>query len=164
MRAHWSVVLFAVTLLELSSNIAAAQSLLVQAPVFSQFSVQTSVSVPDRGGVLLGGVGRAADGTRSFGFTPNGSSRGRSVSNTSASSHVYIIDFNELDPFLRDRNRAQRVRIDPVKEKRERESRAALAYEKLAVKAEKKGKTALAKRYRQRAREYAAKTKVAERP
>lgn len=161
MRAHWSVALLAATGLGVFPDLAAAQSLLLQAPVFSQFSVRTSVSVPDRGGILLGGVGRAADGTKSFGFTPNGSSRGRSVSNTSASSHVYIIDFNELDPFLRERNRAQQVRIDPVKEKRERESRAATAYEKLAVKAEKKGKTDLAKWYRQKAREYAAKTRSA---
>jgi hypothetical protein len=122
------------------------------------------VSVPDRGGILLGGVGRAADGTNSSGFTPNGSSRGRSVFNTSASSHVDIIDFNELDPFLRERNKAQQVRIDPVKEKRERESRAAKAHEKLAVRAQENGKTDLAKWYRQKAREYAAKTKSAGRP
>ena len=164
MRKHCLIGLLAVAAVAVFPASAAAQSLLLQAPVFSQFSVQTSVSVPDRGGVLLGGVGRAANGTKSFGFTPNGSSRGHSVSNTSASSHVYIIDFNELDPFLRDRNRSQRVRIDPVKEKRERESRAAKAYEKLAVKAEKKGKTDLAKWYRQKAREYAKKTQVPGRP
>lgn len=149
-------------------NTASAQGFLLQSPVFTQFSVNTTVSVPDRGGVMMGGVGRAADGRKSFGFgpTPYGSSLGREISNHSISSHVYITDFSELDPFLREKNRAaiRNSRIDVAQEKRDRESRAARAYQKLADKAEKKGKTSLAKWYREKAREYARKTQVAGRP
>ncbi len=149
----------------LTSASAFGQSLTLQSPVFAQFSVQTNVSVPDRGGVYLGGVKRAADGTASRGFNPLGSSRGRSVSHTGMSSHVYIHDFAAMDPFLRNRDEVRRQiaasRIDPVKEKQERQSRAAKAYQKLADKAEKKGKLNLAKWYRDKAREYSAKTQVA---
>ena len=81
------------------------------------------------------------------------------------SSHVYIHDFAAMDPFLRNRDEVRRQiaasRIDPVKEKQERQSRAAKAYQKLADKAEKKGKLNLAKWYRDKAREYSAKTQVA---
>ncbi|MFK7817940.1 MAG: hypothetical protein AB8G99_04435 [Planctomycetaceae bacterium] len=135
-----------------------AQSFLLQSPVFAQFSVRTSVSVPDRGGALLGGISSAADSTKSVGRFP-GSSMGRAISHRTISSHVYITDFNELDPFLRHQRQRQQVMIDPVKEKHERQSRAALAYQKMADKAEKKGKYDLAKWYRQKAREYSAKTK-----
>ena len=39
----------------------------VQLPTFQSFSVQTTVSVPDRGALVLGGVNRAAFGTTSSG-------------------------------------------------------------------------------------------------
>jgi len=39
-----------------------AQQVSVQQPQFEQFSVATTVSVPDGGSALLGGVGRAASG------------------------------------------------------------------------------------------------------
>lgn len=159
--------LFAIAFL-LSVAPVLGQSLTLQSPVFAQFSVRTNVSVPDRGGVYLGGVKRATEGTASRGFNPFGSSRGRSVSHSGASSHVYIHDFAAMDPFLRNRDEVRRQiaaqRIDPVKEKRERQTRAAKAYEKLAVKAEKKGKAKLAKWYRDKAREYNGKTQIAERP
>jgi hypothetical protein len=137
---------------------ASAQSFLLQSPVFAQFSVRTTVGVPDRGGALLGGISSAADSTKSFGPRIGGSSVGRSISHRSISSHVYITDFNEMDPFLRQQRQQQQVLIDPVKEKHERQSRAAVAYQKLANKAEKNGKYELAKWYRTKAREYAAKT------
>lgn len=139
------------------------QSLLLQSPVFARLSVRTNVSVPDRGGALLGGVSRAADGTKSFGPLPSGSSRGRSLSHRSISSHVYIHDFAAMDPFLR-----QRYGItpppDPVQERNQRQARAANAYRKLAEKAERNGKAKLAQWYREKAREYALKTQVAGRP
>lgn len=141
----------------LSPLAASAQSLLLQSPVFSQFSVQTNVSVPDRGGMLLGSVSRAADGTKSFGPIPAGSSRGRSIEHRSMSSRVYIIDFNELDPFLREQRRRNAVAIDPIREKQGRERRAAAAYRKLAAKAEKNRRYDLAMKYRKRAVEYDAK-------
>src|SRR5262249_38062594 len=70
----------------------------VQLPTFSFFTVQTVVSVPDGGGMSLGGINRAADGsvTRGFGPLQNralGSTRGAS----GASVHASIIDHQELD-------------------------------------------------------------------
>ncbi|MCI0358353.1 MAG: hypothetical protein L0211_07720 [Planctomycetaceae bacterium] len=42
----------------------------VQLPSFSIFSVNTTVSVPDRGGAYLGGVSRARDSSTTRGFGP----------------------------------------------------------------------------------------------
>jgi hypothetical protein len=70
----------------------------VQLPTFSFFTVQTTVSVPDRGGALLGGLGRAADGSTSRGLGPlanraSGSSRGANGMSVNAT----IIDRDEMD-------------------------------------------------------------------
>ena len=80
----------------------------VQLPTIQVFSVNTTVSVPDGGGALLGGINRAADGSVTRGL-PLGSkipglgrlanNRGigstRSASNMSV--HATIIDHQELD-------------------------------------------------------------------
>lgn len=80
----------------------------VQLPTFQVFSVNTTVSVPDGGGALLGGMNRAADSSVTRGL-PLGSkvpglgrlagNRGigstRSASNMSV--HATIIDHQELD-------------------------------------------------------------------
>jgi hypothetical protein len=42
------------------------QSTAVQLPTFSMFTTSTTVSVPDRGNVLLGGINRAATGRNEF--------------------------------------------------------------------------------------------------
>jgi hypothetical protein len=70
----------------------------VQLPTFSFFTVQTTVSVPDSGGTYLGGIKRAADGSRTRGFGPLknrglGSTRGASR----VSVHAQIIDQHEMD-------------------------------------------------------------------
>ena len=80
----------------------------VQLPTFQVFSVNTTVSVPDGGGALLGGINRAADSsvTRGLplagkipGLGPLANNRGiastRSASNMSV--HATIIDNHELD-------------------------------------------------------------------
>ncbi len=138
------------------SGTARAQRLFLQAPVIARFSVSTSVSVPDRGGMLLGGVSRGADGTKSFGpgSFPTGSSRGRSISHRSISSHVYIHDFAAMDPFLR---RPPTPPVDTARERHARMARAAKAYARLADKFAKRGKAERAEWYRQKAREYAVK-------
>jgi hypothetical protein len=70
----------------------------VQLPTFRYFSVDTTVSVPDRGGVILGGVDRASSGTTSRGFGPfRNRASGSSVSSSVASVHATIIDHEELD-------------------------------------------------------------------
>jgi len=43
-----------------------ARAQVVQLPTFHFFTVETSVSVPDRGGAFLGGVGRSSMGTQQF--------------------------------------------------------------------------------------------------
>ena len=43
------------------------QGTAVQLPTFSYFTTNTTVSVPDRGSVYLGGVNRAASGRNEFG-------------------------------------------------------------------------------------------------
>jgi hypothetical protein len=70
----------------------------VQLPTFSVFTVQTTVSVPDSGGALLGGINRGASGSTSRGLGPLknralGSSRVASGVSVSAS----IIDQDEID-------------------------------------------------------------------
>ena len=78
-------------------NTASAQQIVIQQPVIQQFHVDTVVSVPDRGAMFLGGVGRNAGARNRFGFSPIGSSVGRSTSASSASAHVRIHDFEEMD-------------------------------------------------------------------
>ena len=70
----------------------------VQLPTFSVFTVQTTVSVPDGGGISLGGIDRGVDSTvnRNSGLTRNrglGSSRTASGVSVSAT----IIDREEMD-------------------------------------------------------------------
>jgi hypothetical protein len=70
----------------------------VQLPTFSFFTVQTAVSVPDRGGTFLGGINTARDGSTSRGFGPlrnrgSGSERGASL----VSVHATIIDLRAID-------------------------------------------------------------------
>src|SRR5438094_9576110 len=71
----------------------------VQLPTFSVFNVTTTVSVPDRGGIYLGGVDRGVDSTVSRGPIRNrGSSSSRTASGMSV--HTTIIDPAEMDSAL----------------------------------------------------------------
>ncbi len=91
------------------STLASAQApTTVQLPVLQVFSVNTTVSVPDGGGVLLGGINRAADSsvTRGLplaskipGLGPLATNRGLSSVRSAAnmSVHATIIDHQELD-------------------------------------------------------------------
>jgi hypothetical protein len=100
-----AIVLLEVALIPLACSTALAQAqpqpqvpTTVQLPTFSFFTVQTTVSVPDSGGAYLGGIGRAADGSRTRGIGPLknrglGSTRGAS----GISVHARIIDRHEMD-------------------------------------------------------------------
>jgi hypothetical protein len=77
-----------------------ANAQVVQLPVIGVNSVQTTVSVPDRGSALLGGVSRAAASSNRYGFTPIDSSLGRRHSNASQRVFVTIHDFEEADQIL----------------------------------------------------------------
>ena len=70
----------------------------VQLPTFRFFTVNTTVSVPDRGAAYLGGISRAGDQSSTRGAGPLRSraiSSGRSASTVSV--HATIIDHAELD-------------------------------------------------------------------
>lgn len=75
----------------------------VQLPSYSVFGTRTTVSVPDRGSVYLGGVNRARSGRNEFGapLLPFGNrSIGLDRSATSARVSVYIHDFQAMDEYL----------------------------------------------------------------
>lgn len=89
--------------LELGAGTALGQATAVQLPTYSFFSTATTVSVPDRGSVYLGGVKRAATGRNEFGspllpFKNRGIGTERSASNMHVS--VYIHDFDAMDEYL----------------------------------------------------------------
>jgi len=75
----------------------------VQLPTFSFFGISTTVSVPDRGSVFMGGINRAQSGSRQFGAPllpfgnrAMGSSRGAMGTRVS----VWIHDFEAMDEAL----------------------------------------------------------------
>lgn len=77
---------------------ASAHAQAVQLPTFRSFGVQTSVSVPDRGGMVLGGVNSASSGSTTRGFGPLRSrASGSSVGAATTSVHATIIDHREWD-------------------------------------------------------------------
>lgn len=89
---------FALTSLAAAASAQVAAPTTVQLPTFQVFSVNTTVSVPDGGGALLGGINRAADRSVSRGVGPfanRGIASTRSSSNMSV--HATIIDHQELD-------------------------------------------------------------------
>jgi hypothetical protein len=73
----------------------------VQVPVVRGIAGAGVVTVPDRGGVLFGGAGRAAESRWTGGPAgscwPRGSAIGREHSSTSLSTHVFIHDLREMD-------------------------------------------------------------------
>lgn len=79
-----------------------AQNIAVQQPVLQDFSVDTTVTVPDRGTALLGSVRSGAAGRTSYGFGPfrNGNSRGYNLSGSSVTSSVSIHDLRAMDEAL----------------------------------------------------------------
>jgi hypothetical protein len=90
----------------------------VQLPTFSYFTVNTTVSVPDRGGAYLGGVNRARDGSWSRGFGPLANrSLGGDRMASGVSVHATIIDHEELDRAVLAEAAARRVPADPAEAK-----------------------------------------------
>ena len=78
----------------------------VQLPTVSAFTVNTTVSVPDRGSALLGGIGRAASGRNEFGMplAPirpfRNSAIGHEVGASSMRVTATIHDFEAMDEYL----------------------------------------------------------------
>lgn len=84
----------------LLSRDVSAQQIAVQQPVIQNFSVGTTVSVPDRGSTYLGGVGAARSGRITTGPFRSGTSLGQERESSASSVHVYIHDFDAIDAEL----------------------------------------------------------------
>lgn len=70
----------------------------VQQPVFQSTGGYFAVTVPDRGGIVLGGFSRAGEFRRSYGFPCfRRSLTGRFVERSTFSAHVWIHDLREMD-------------------------------------------------------------------
>lgn len=136
----------------------------VQQPVIRATGVGTTVSVPDRGRVFLGGVSSAESFRQSYGPFPSGASRGYGLSGGAMSASVYVIDLQAMDeailnsvpdsplqPRLDVRNRAGQSVVPhdlvPAAEK-------AANFERLAKQAESNGKAGVAKLHWQMAAKY----------
>lgn len=75
--------------------------LTVQQPVIQSTGGNFAVSVPDRGGILLGSISRAGESRKSYGLPFfRGSSVGRFSQHSSLSSHVWIHDLHEMDRMI----------------------------------------------------------------
>ena len=85
------------SLVAFSANAISAQQIAVQQPIIGVTSVSTSVMVPDRGQVHLGGVSSAQSFRSQNGFGLRGSNLGLSRSSRSVSATVTIIDLHEMD-------------------------------------------------------------------
>jgi len=83
------------TALVLWTSSAFGQGIAVQQPVLESFSVGSTTGVPDRGAVMLGGVGRASSGRAAFG--PLSGRRASDRRASSLSAGVFIHDFEAMD-------------------------------------------------------------------
>ncbi|MBI1345169.1 hypothetical protein GC163_02655 [bacterium] len=143
----------------------------VQQPVVQSFGGATTVSVPDRGSIVLGGVSSAASGRQVYGPGYRGSSYGIERSASSISVGVTIIDLHEMDEALLsqgstahddnvwfDRLQTRAAASQPGKSRQfstviDRRAEAE-RFERLATAAEAKGKHSLAKLHWQMAAKY----------
>jgi hypothetical protein len=90
--------IIAACLLSVASNARQVEAQTIQLPVVHSIGGQVNVMVPDRGGIFLGGIGRAGSSRSSYGFGPfRGSSVGRYTEHIGISSHVYIMDLQAMD-------------------------------------------------------------------
>lgn len=98
--SHASVAGFATALALSTVQTAEAQAVAVQQPVVRTFGVGTTVSVPDRGTIHLGGVNSAASGRVSSGLFRPGTNSGLERTGTSLSTTVFIHDLQAMDEAL----------------------------------------------------------------
>ena len=83
----------------------------VQLPTYQVFSINTTVSVPDRGAVYLGGVNRSASGsTRRGGLLNSSRGFGSGSAASGVSVSAYIHDFEAMDKAVLAEAYARRAR------------------------------------------------------
>ncbi len=137
----------------------------VQQPVVRTTSVGTTVSVPDRGRVFLGGVNSAESFRQNYGPFPSGTTRGYGLSGGSISASVYIIDLQAMDEAILNSVPDSPLqpgmgvrRTSSEQEGAPRETATAIDkaanFERLARQAEKAGKIGVAKLHWQMAAKY----------
>ena len=151
---HFSTVMMFAGLIAFATDTARAQQVAVQQPVVGITSVNTSVLVPDRGQIRLGGVSSAQASRNQYGFWPHGSSLGVSRSANSLSASVTIIDLREMDEAILSTaptSSPSRSTLMPSKELEVRSpaerspSEKAAHFERLALRAEEQGRWSVAK-------------------
>ncbi len=139
-----------------------AQQATVQQPATGINSVRTSISVPDRGTVSLGGVGSAQSFRQSHGPMPGRSTFGMSRSANSLSTSVYIHDLRAMDEALLN-SVSESPSPTSIQGRATTKSPAAMTasledraekYERLARQAEAAGKLGVAKLHWQMAAKY----------
>jgi hypothetical protein len=163
----------------LASRPALAQQA-VQLPVVSTTSVNTTVSVPDRGSAFLGGVSSAQSARSQYGPLRSGTNRGMARRATSITTNVYIHDLQAMDEALLNSGStdSETHPSSPVIPARLSEKRDPLVsiptaspaekvakFEQLAKKADEAGKHGVAKLHWQVAAKYGSKlaeTRLAE--
>jgi hypothetical protein len=142
----------------------------VQQPVVGVTSVNTTVSVPDRGTMFLGGVSSAESGRTQYGPLRTGPSTGLTRQSSSMSVSVYIHDLQAMDeailnsaPSFQESHRpvpglsSRRSERGPMPEKEVSPVEKAIKFEQLARKADEAGKTGVAKLHWQMAAKYGSK-------
>lgn len=140
----------------------------VQQPVVGVTSLNTTVLVPDRGTMYLGGVSSGQFGRNQYGPLRSGTSSGYSLQSTSVSTSVYIHDLQAMDEAILnsvkrgDSNHSAAMTTMP-----NRADQAAsdlspaekmAKFERLARKADQDGRAGLAKLHWQMAAKYGSKT------
>lgn len=93
------LIILASSLLPRSASAQAVAQGEIVVPVISVFNVATTVSVPDRGGMYLGGH-RSASTTRTETFPRLSRGLSSRMSASDASVHVWIHDFQEMEEAL----------------------------------------------------------------
>lgn len=86
----------------------------IQLPTFRTFSVQTTVSAPDRGSTLLGSNASTSSSSITRGGIPANRGIGSSTTLPMARVHVQIIDLQALDDAILAASGAQPLRDTPV--------------------------------------------------
>ncbi len=108
-NGSWSIAMWLVgLLLGGMSWTCSARAQVIFLPSWQQFSVSTSVSVPDRGSALLGSTGRQGTGRTLRGVPglPNwGTNRGIARSRSAASVHVTVTDLAAWDAAILNQGR-----------------------------------------------------------
>jgi hypothetical protein len=137
----------------------------LQQPVVRTIGVGTTVSVPDRGRMFLGGVNSAESFRQSYGPFRSGTSRGYGLSGGSMSASVYIIDLQAMDEAILNstpdsvvmpsiRSRSSEPELDVATRQIPSAVEKAVRFERLARQAESSGRAGVAKLHWQMAAKY----------